>query len=161
MRPDDVFIEAQSLEVVRTAMGLPLHEELVQLRRLHAGARHHGMRLSAVVGLVVEQVHQHPIDPVRLYVGSAVHVDGLPQRGGLESVAECDESRVDGTLFARQVGQARTWDILLGGTEAEPTGLQSVHVVPVDDQDVVHGRLKRRKEADSRGGELLFGERFT
>jgi hypothetical protein len=50
---------------------VPRAEELVQLRRRHAGAGEHGVGLTPVMDLVLEQVREQPVERVELRSGAA------------------------------------------------------------------------------------------
>ena len=58
------------------------HDELVQLRWLRRGGREHPVDLSAMVGLVLEEVGQHVVAAVVLDPWATVDGDDLGQRPG-------------------------------------------------------------------------------
>lgn len=105
--PNHTLLEIELREVVLTQRQLAgvTHENLVELRRLHAGVRQHGVYLSAVVDLMLKQVQQGAVlalglDPLRPH-----HVGRVAQRIVTRAVAQCDQTPVDGPLLAVQVGE--------------------------------------------------------
>lgn len=82
------FCPAQSLHVIGPVAEIRRCYELIELRRLDAGASQHRMDLTAMVGLVVEQVEEKIVTPFNLQPRSAMHCDVLGKRVGGESIAQ-------------------------------------------------------------------------
>src|SRR5262249_44243703 len=71
--PDRPLVEAQRGKLRGAQRRLAGGEELVELRRGHPGAGQHGVRLAAMVHLVLEQVQQDAVRAVDLDAILAVH----------------------------------------------------------------------------------------
>lgn len=76
---------------------VPRAEEIVERGRCHPRAHEHGVRLPAVVDLVLEQVCEQPAEGVGLRPGPAQDADRCVQieRPRMGLAAECDQARVD------------------------------------------------------------------
>lgn len=60
------FGPTQRCEIVDPIVCFARHHELVELRRLDAGARKHRVRLAPMMNLVCQQVHQYVARQVAL-----------------------------------------------------------------------------------------------
>lgn len=60
--------EAELAELCLTQRELRGHEELIELRRLHARAGEHRVRLPAVMDLVDKEVQQHTSHAIDLHI---------------------------------------------------------------------------------------------
>ena len=78
-------------------------EELVELRRWYGSAAEHRVRLAAMMDLVLEQVQQKAVGPLRLHARAAVHMDDPIWPGFVQRLAPGDQSAIDRRLGGPQV----------------------------------------------------------
>src|ERR1700742_1067802 len=103
-------------------------EEFVELRRGDGRARQHRVRLSAMVDVMLEQMHQKAIAAFVLDVALAMDVHDAVQPFGRERVAERDQAAVDRGLRALQTGDIRIWNGGAPGPRSERSALQRIDV---------------------------------
>jgi hypothetical protein len=112
------------------------------------------MRLAAMVDLVLEQVQQRAIGPLRLHARAAVHTDDPVWPGFIQRLSPGDQSTIDRRLGGPQVRDRRKGNWIRPRSRAERATLERIDIEPVDDQDVVQGGLDRREKPRSRRFEL-------
>lgn len=122
-------------------------DEFIQLRRPDAGAGQHGMHLSAMVSLVLEEMAQDVVAAVLLDAAVTVNIDRQPEVLRSQAVTECEQSAVD-------IGLCRLERLWLGKgyfvlpcLRSERSAFQRVDIEPVDDEDMVERRTDRGEEA--------------
>jgi len=125
-------------------------EEFVELRRRYGGAAEHRMRLAAMVDLVLKQVQQEAIGPLRLHARAEVHLNDPVWPGFVERIAPGDQASIDRRLGGPQLRDRGTGNWIGPRGRAERAALERIDVEPVDDQDVVQGGLDRWEKAGSR-----------
>ena len=139
-------------------MALPVEEELVELRRRDACAGEHGVGLSAVVDLVLEEMGEDGVDPLGDRP-AAVGRNPAVEVGAREPVAEGDEPGVGRAL---RCGEGDGFGVVgrVGEDRPAPAALPGrVEIVEIDGEHMVEGRPQRRKEPGSRRREVLGPER--
>src|SRR5579863_5144155 len=73
--PDRLFRPAEGGEFPGSQRSLTRGEKLVELRRANRSPAQHGVSLSPVMDLMLEQVQQKPVQPLMLDMGFTVHGD--------------------------------------------------------------------------------------
>ena len=138
-------------------------EELVELRRLDRRAAQHGVRLAAMMDLVLEEMLQDRGDAAgrRRAVGPRQDQPLGQAFVGL-ALAEIDQPPVAPALRVIElmgVGEVRRRIVV--ALQHRRIAMQRVDVVDVDPQDVVQRRAQRREEAGAPLGELGRRQRLA
>ena len=91
-------------------MAIVIQKELIQLRWRHRGGREHGMGLSAVVDLVLEEVQEQMVQPFHHDARAALGGHTAGRVGRIQTIAEGDEAGI-----LRGHGEGRLLGVGKGG----------------------------------------------
>src|ERR1700751_1810575 len=139
--PDRLLAPAEIVELSGPERRLAGGKELVELRRRDARCREHGMGLAAMVDIMLEEMHQEAIAPLRLHAGVAIDPHGAGKTIRRQCLANRNQAPIDRSLSGPQLGERGTWNGILPGPWPEPAAFESVDVEQIDDVDVVQRRL--------------------
>src|SRR5262249_24891690 len=96
--PDSFLGPAELIEFAGPQRRLSDCEKLVELRRRHPRAGEHGMRLAAMMDLMLEQMHQETIAPFGLHRNVAIDSHDVVETFRRQRITENDQSLVNGGL---------------------------------------------------------------
>ena len=140
-------------------MRLARHQELVELRRLDVGAGEHGVRLAAVVHLVLQQVGDDMAAALALDAAvAALEGDDVVERRFVQRADVLDEAGIGGRLGARELGHGRGLRCVAPLPLHVALAVQGGEVVEIDGKDVLERRLQAREKARPRRGVGLGGK---
>src|SRR5262249_21746403 len=122
-------------------------KELIELRRLDARARQHGVRLPAMMDIMLKQMHEQPIAPLTLHFRAAVDLHDVIEASARQRVADRYQAPVDRGLSRHQLCERGTRNRICPSLRPKPAALQCVDIKKVDDVNVIQRRLQARKEA--------------
>ena len=157
--PDRRLGPSKMFELIGPKWRLAGRKEFIELRRRDARAGQHGMRLAAMMDIMLEQMHEQSVAPLGLHFRVAVDFHDVVEACGRQRIAHRHQPPVDRGLRRRQFGDRPIRNGIFPRLRSEPPALQRVDIAEVDDIDVIQRRLQARKEAGPRGFELGLIER--
>lgn len=146
--PDGPFVELQLLLFLLPKPTVAIEEELIELRRLDAGATEHRMHLAAVMDLMFEQVQQQPIDSFAHHTVDTHQLHGAGEVFLPQGFAERHQPLVGLGLVVHQWGKGQGLGEVLYLTVT--VAFQGSEVIAVHFQDVAKRGLDGREEPRAR-----------
>src|SRR6185312_6878227 len=135
---------------------LEIKKKLIELRRLNMSAGEHGVRLPAVMDLVLEEMGENAVDALlQLSFDTAIGDDFPRQIGVGEAVAKANETPVDLCLKRNQFRRVTEHTLVAEYGEAQPALFQRINVQIVDEVVVRERCGDRREERRARRDEVL------
>src|SRR5690348_8021026 len=105
------------------------------------------MSLSAVMNLVLNEMHQQPVATLNLDACTSIDPHVGAQQGGCQAIADADEALVHRPLGFRELRKSWKRDLILPGFWSEPSALERVNIEKVNDPNMVQRPLQAREEA--------------
>lgn len=112
------------------------------------------MCLSAMMNLMLEEMHEQPVASFGLHGRVAVDPHNAVENLGCQCIADSNQALVDRGLRRLKRGKGRVRHLVLPGRRAQPSALQRIDIEEVNDMDVVQRALQARKEPGSLGFEI-------
>jgi hypothetical protein len=116
------------------------------------------MRLSTMVNLVLNEMHQQAITPFNLDTRASIDPRLAAQVIRRQRVANTDEAPVYRRLSRRKLGNSWKRDRSLPGLRPEPSAFKRIDVKKINDMNVVQRSLQTREEARALGLEFALGQ---
>ena len=113
------------------------------------------MHLTAMMGLVLEEMRQKIIPTVVLGLVAPIHIDDFDQPVGGQALNMGQKGHILGLLPAGQGGKIGAGAGLIKRGAVQPVALQRVQVEAVDQKDMVQRGLDAAKEGGSWGHQFL------
>src|SRR5262245_53450456 len=116
------------------------------------------MRLSTMVNLVLEQMHQQAIASFDLDTRISIDPHLAAQQGGGQRVADADQTLVDRRLRLCELCNNWKRNSVFPGGRSEPSAFKCVDVEKINDINVIQRCLQTREEARALGRKFSLGQ---
>src|SRR5262249_31204550 len=144
--PHSFFSPAKTSELGRPQRCFCGRKKLVELRRLDGGPGEHGVRLSTMVDLVLEEMHEGAVAALCLYPRLAIYSHDATKQVRRQRIADRDQALVGSCLSTLQFCSGRTGNLVHPSFWPEPSTLKRVDIEQADDVIVVQRQLQTREE---------------